>query len=370
MKTLLLTTASIALTLLSSAQSAGPNNGKYFQNVAFGEVAWTDLDNVSGSDDATAVFDNLGDAVGSYTDYLVVTGFKFSIPPSTRILGIEVTVETADESESTADNSIRIVKGGQITGIDHSEGDMFFNVNVRDHYNTYGGPTDLWGEEWNAEDINDDGFGFAISAKRAVAGPSTKGAVDDIKITIYYTLNLSTLPIKLISFSAIQDKEKVKINWKTSDESSMDHFEIERSSNGTSFTTIGSKPCNNRALVNQYSFEDANPVNGTGWYRLKMVGMDGTTTFSKIVMVYHRATISHYLFPSPWKQGSTLFIKNPGNAKLKVVFYSATGEMITRVQTNSHQLPTPSLGKAAGNLHYKIYDEREQVVGAGKISVF
>jgi hypothetical protein len=372
MKKHLLLMAFIAISFTISAQSAGPQSGTLFQTLPLtgAEVTWSKVSYASGSDDANAIFDKLSNTIGSHTDYLVITGFKFDLPYGSRITGIEVFVESSDESESTADNSVRLVKNGAVVGVDHSEGDMYFNINIRDHYNIYGGPHDLWGEDWNLKDIMDEGFGIALSAKRAVLGPTTSGAIDDVRINIHYAKNLTTLPLKLISFSANSNGENVMIKWQTIDESAMDHFEIERSSNGSSYSSLGNVPCLNRQIHSQYSFEDANPIPGTGWYRLKIVGMDGSISYSKIITIYSKGKINNYLFPSPWNKGSSLFIRNPANERLKIIFYSATGEKLTSVSTTNHLVPAPTLGKATGGLHYKIYNENDQVTGSGKIVVF
>ncbi len=372
MKKLLLLSVVLTVSIYLCAQSSGPKSGRTFTNgyLSGAETSWVDLDNAGESDNALAVFGNLSNVIGSHTDYLVITNFRLAVPPGARISGIAVFIESLDESETTADHSIRIVKEGKPTGTDHSEGDRFFNVNHRDQYNTYGGTGDLWGEEWTAEDINSEEFGVAISASRASLGGETRGGIDDVQVTIYYSADLLTLPLRLTAFSATLKNAGVTLSWKTIEESSMDRFEIERSSNGTAFTRLGEVPCTNRALPSQYSFEDTSPLSGTAWYRLKIISINGSTTYSKIVSLYNQGVTSHYLYPSPWQKGSGLFIRNPSGERLTVIFYTLTGEMISKVTTNTHQVPTSSLSKHTGNLHYKIMNDMDRVTGSGKMMVF
>ncbi len=57
---------------------------------------------------------------------------------------------------------IKIVKNGVITGENKSTG---ASLPASDTYVSYGNSTDLWGETWTAEDINNGNFGFVFSAK-------------------------------------------------------------------------------------------------------------------------------------------------------------------------------------------------------------
>lgn len=372
MKRTLLLTFFLLPAIILSAQSIGPNWGTGFSTLelAGGNATWSNIENASGSDDAFAAFDDLEDVVGSHTDYLIVSGFKFSIPAEARILGIEAFIESSDETESTADHSIRLVKDGIPVGSDYSTGALYFSLNFRDQYNKYGGPTDLWGKDWRPDEINDQGFGIAIAAKRIVTGTPTKGAIDDVRLTVYYTTNFATLPLRLVSFSASPKKDRTTLTWRTMEESAMERFEVERSANGTDFAAIGTVPCLNRLMASEYSFDDRSPVNGTEWYRLKIISINGAITYSRIITVYNTVQASFYLYPSPWHKGSSLFIRNTRNERLTVVFYSTTGELVGRVTTSTHTVPMEKLQALTGCIHYKIFSEDEQVLGSGKISVF
>jgi hypothetical protein len=53
------------------------------------------------------------------------------------------------------------------------------------------------------------------------------------------TGNITTLPVKLLSFDAHKDESKVILNWITSSEINSDIFEIERQQNTEDFNKIG-----------------------------------------------------------------------------------------------------------------------------------
>jgi hypothetical protein len=94
------------------------------------------------------------------------------------------------------------------------------------------------------------------------------------------------LPVKLISFTAANDKNKVQTEWKTTAEVNSSHYIVQRSSNGRDFENIGRVSSNNISdRQNVYSFTDVTPLQGTGYYRLMMVDKDGAFEYSKTVAV-------------------------------------------------------------------------------------
>ena len=92
-----------------------------------------------------------------------------------------------------------------------------------------------------------------------------------------------TLPIELTQFD-VQNTEGSKnhLTWRTASEKDNSHFDIERSTDGNTFHSIGQVKGNNKP--SSYQFVDNQPF-AMSYYRLKQVDYDGTTTYSKVVSV-------------------------------------------------------------------------------------
>lgn len=92
-----------------------------------------------------------------------------------------------------------------------------------------------------------------------------------------------TLPIELAQFD-VQNTEGSKnhLTWRTASEKDNSHFDIERSTDGNTFHSIGQVKGNNKP--SSYQFVDNQPF-AMSYYRLKQVDYDGTTTYSKVVSV-------------------------------------------------------------------------------------
>jgi hypothetical protein len=333
--------------------------------IAGSDRTWANTSNVAATDNIYSDYGGFSGGTGlKYTDYLVATNFGFSIPANASNIGIIVEIERSDPSpvSRTADHSIKIVKGGVITGTDQSSGAGYSRT---DAYQIFGSAGDQWGTAWTAADINAADFGVAIAAKRSSNGTNA-GRIDHILITVVYDI---TLPLKLISFSGIQNNNKVRLDWSTSDESGMSHFELERSVNGTDFSKITTVSCTNRYTNTNYSFTDDNTTEGKNWYRLKIISNSGDAKYSKVIAVKFSNNKTLTLFPSVFQAGTDLSVNNPTNKKLAVKFFNAGGQVIGASVISSNRVVVNIASKTAGIIYYKIIDDKQAQLGSGSIIV-
>ncbi|MBE9462414.1 CotH kinase family protein [Dyadobacter subterraneus] len=94
------------------------------------------------------------------------------------------------------------------------------------------------------------------------------------------------LPVVLKSFNAKKDQSQVKISWETTSETNNDYFEIERSADVKSWTSIGRiKGFSSSTARQAYKLTDEQPLPNISYYRLKQVDLDGTLTYSRAVSV-------------------------------------------------------------------------------------
>ena len=155
-----------------------------------------------------------------------------------------------------------------------------------------------------------------IPMSRLVAGsntislimPSNSGWLSHIMYD-YLSLeaNLSSaLRIDLLYFkaNAIAGKRAL-LDWKTTNEQNNDHFDIERSADGTGFASIGSVAATGTA-GGSYSFTDGNPRDGMNYYRLRQVDNDGTYTYSPIEAVKFDPERAILVYPNPVKDVLTV----------------------------------------------------------------
>lgn len=101
-----------------------------------------------------------------------------------------------------------------------------------------------------------------------------------------YTTADKILPITLVTFSAQLHNKDALLQWSTVNEQNNSYFNVQRSTNGTSFTTIARVDAKNGIKKNDYDYTDAR-VTALGvdklYYRLQQFDADGKFTYSKTI---------------------------------------------------------------------------------------
>ena len=123
--------------------------------------------------------------------------------------------------------------------------------------------------------------------------------------------NFVITPVTLLSFSAAKREQEVEVKWTTEEEVHMDHYEIERSSDGSNFSTVGTVNSLQQLTKLDYTYHDKKPLNGTSYYRLKMIGVSGYVKYSVIVPIQFDTQNRIAIYPNPLRSGQTLNLANP-----------------------------------------------------------
>jgi endonuclease I len=110
---------------------------------------------------------------------------------------------------------------------------------------------------------------------------------------------LSALPVTLRTFEGIYKNNMTFLDWRVEEEKDLSYYEVQRSLDGKTFTKIGMIKA---AYQHNYRFEDPmnNPLSNRYYYRLKMMDLDGSYDYSKVISI--EVTNRKYvfnLFPNP-----------------------------------------------------------------------
>lgn len=114
------------------------------------------------------------------------------------------------------------------------------------------------------------------------AATTTAALPNTTATQIYFASSSAVLPIKLVSFMAIASGCTAKLNWQTAEEFNNSYFVIEVSTDAVNFNEVDKLASKNNAAGAAY-FYAAALSNGTCFFRLKMVDIDGQYSYSNIV---------------------------------------------------------------------------------------
>jgi len=120
----------------------------------------------------------------------------------------------------------------------------------------------------------------------AVAGNETPGAPNNAANTAFIATFDCPLPVELLSFNAEAMGDRVRLRWTTASETQNELFVVERSANAAGFEGIANVPgAGTSSQRRDYVFDDAEPLVGTSYYRLRQVDTDGSGSVSDVVAV-------------------------------------------------------------------------------------
>jgi hypothetical protein len=144
------------------------------------------------------------------------------------------------------------------------------------------------------------------------------------------------LPLKIVSFNAIEIGNNAMLNWSVENESFQNsYFKVERSTNGTLFTAISTlNVMNNGSSTNTYKYTDPNissiKSNGLIYYRLKQVDKDGLFAYSEIRKVEVKTpSLTLGILSNPINAGNlNLTIQAATNGKGILKIFNSKGQMV------------------------------------------
>lgn len=144
------------------------------------------------------------------------------------------------------------------------------------------------------------------------------------------------LPVELTSFVATRQSQNVYLKWTTASEKNNAYFEVQRSTDGKSFTGLGTvKGHGTTATGAAYSFTDRNPLAATAYYRLRQVNLDATEAYSSVVAVIGTDKLEAAIYPNPT---TGLFTLPAISGLVTYRIYSVTGQQVSagQVQGNTY----------------------------------
>ncbi len=191
----------------------------------------------------------------------------------------------------------------------------------------------LWGGKW------EDGVGWSrLSAADTLNNvfTGTVSSVGDFTAGDY-----DVMPVELTSFTGLYDGHANLLTWKTATETNNYGFEVERAFNQPEqskkdWERIGFVEGNNTtATKKEYKFTDNNVTNGTYYYRLRQIDLDGTAAYSKTIEIEAGKIPKGFLleqnYPNPFNPSTIISFGSSKRIKAKLVIYDQLGRKVETI---------------------------------------
>ena len=142
----------------------------------------------------------------------------------------------------------------------------------------------------------------------------------------------SVVPVLFSQFNARCNDLGTLLTWTTAQESNSKYFEIEKSSNGSTWTALNRvNAAGNSNISKNYQYTDVN--GGTAFYRIKQVDNDGAYFYTSVTPTNcETKTITHVIYPVPAKDILYVSINSVKAVKTKLQIYDAAGKIVRSME--------------------------------------
>ena len=178
----------------------------------------------------------------------------------------------------------------------------------------------------NTEDTVTDGpfttWFTPYDANMLVVVKSNIGCVDKI----LFSPNIAILPVTLVYFEGTRDNNTTILRWNVAQNEMSGRFEVERSYDGTNFTTAGAVAATSKTGSENYSFTESVASNKI-YYRLKMYDTKQSASYSKTLLFQNSTSSALKVLNNPVGDRLTISFTSANRQPVEVKVYDLGGRL-------------------------------------------
>jgi hypothetical protein len=168
------------------------------------------------------------------------------------------------------------------------------------------------------------------------------------------------LPLKLLDFSAVAAQGKVKLQWITQEERGIEHYELQKSTDGRDFATIFTTASLNRLSTFTYGHLDGQAATGWNYYRLKIIDNQQHSYFTGTIKAWVAGEGQVLVYPNPASKELKILLPPRSNSYISIV--NSAGQVLKRVSTTEGLLTVNIASLDRGMYLVYIQTNRQAIV--------
>ncbi|QEC44587.1 T9SS type A sorting domain-containing protein [Pseudobacter ginsenosidimutans] len=162
------------------------------------------------------------------------------------------------------------------------------------------------------------------------------------------------LPLKWVSFNTRCINGGTRITWKTQEEQNTASFVVRRSTDGFSWTAIGTiSAAGNSQAISSYSYTDPQSPSATSYYQIMQRDLDGSQSYSPVLISRCGQPESIKVYPNPVQTNCWVSIQSETAGAATLRLYDSRGALMygktVAVQTGNNQFALLLNGLPTGN---------------------
>ena len=269
--------------IIGNLRRSVSSSGEYFFPVgtsSYYELASLNLNSISGFDNVLGKFTN---AIPNPTG--LPAGLKINGTPITDMLDYGYWTLTPNSSLTGGNFTVKLNERG---ASNMSSPASIYGVIERVNS----------GSSWQSQ-------GTHVNSTQYISGGTVHAERSAVNVSSDYGIGFPqtgySLPLELLSFDAVLNKDVVDLTWVTASELNSDYFTIERSADGIHFTDLLSqKAAGNSTHTINYADVDEQPLFGFSYYRLRQTDFNREVHYSQIETIYYQPkSFDFEVLPNP-----------------------------------------------------------------------
>ena len=145
------------------------------------------------------------------------------------------------------------------------------------------------------------------------------------RVKARFDQSAATLPVYFKLFKGVQTAAAVQLQWSVATANDVIKYDVERSTNGVAFTTIGSAQANSKT---DFLFDDRTQTAATNFYRIKAFAAT-TQKLSDVIVMNAKNAVRFSISPNPVKGlAFNLQLMQQGNANSFFKLTNAAGQIV------------------------------------------
>ncbi|MEO1263226.1 MAG: T9SS type A sorting domain-containing protein [Bacteroidota bacterium] len=174
------------------------------------------------------------------------------------------------------------------------------------------------------------------SSMTIVAGNPAIAYLDDTDNDVKYirSENMTGLSVELISFAGVKLDKGIELLWQTASEVNNEGFDVERSADGENWESIDFIYGQiTTAESYNYTYFDEQPLSGKNYYRLKIIDLDGSFEYSKIIEInFQKGDSDIVIVPNPVRNGEVIISLPQINVEdIEVHLFDVSGKLVSKI---------------------------------------
>lgn len=168
------------------------------------------------------------------------------------------------------------------------------------------------------------------------------------------------LPLIVNQFSGNYADGIIQLGWSTYSEINIEHFDIERSTDGNNFRKIGKVNAAGGQLSSNanYTYLDITAERGTNYYRLAMVDNNGNYSYSKTIMVNVdiKGISVMVVYPNPFSKRVQIRVNADKAEKVAINIINSNGVLMStqeaHTQVGDNNIAISKVDALPGGIYY------------------